>query len=364
MSIDKRPDGKWRARWREAGGKQRAQHFDTKRDAVQFLASVRVDTSRGAYIDPDAGRETVAKYAERWAAGQPWRDSSRERVEHVIRAQIVPTFGTAALRNVRPSDVQSWVGKMTGAGLAPSTVESYFRVFAAIMLSARRDRLVHESPCDGVRLPRADRARAALVPLTTEQVYALAGAVPDRYRALVLASAGLGLRQGEACGLTVARVDFLRRTVRIDRQLVTPPKGDAYLGPTKTPSSNRVIALPSVIGDVLAAHLARYPAGESGLVFTSSTGAMLRRSTWQDAFARAARDTGIEATSHDLRHHCASLLIAAGCSVTAVQHYLGHKNASETLDTYSHLWPSDEDRMRSAIDAGFRQSDGKGEVAS
>jgi integrase len=357
MSIDRRPDGRWRARWREADGKQRAKHFDRKLDAHQHLATVRVDTSRGAYIAPDAGQETVATYAARWADAQPWRESSRDRTAHVIAAQIVPTFGTMQLRAVRPSAVQAWVGKMTGAGLAPSTVESYFRVMAAVMKAAKRDRLLHESPCDGIRLPRSDRSKSALVPLTSDQVLALAGAVPGRYRALVLTSAGLGLRQGEACGLTVDRVDFLRRTVRIDRQLVTPATGDVYLGPPKTASSHRVIALPSVIGDVLAAHLAEYGPGEHGLIFTSSTGAALRRSTWQSAFARAARDVKVDASSHDLRHHCASLLIAAGCSVTAVQHFLGHKNASETLDTYSHLWPNDEDRMRAAIDAGFRSSE-------
>lgn len=50
----------------------------------------------------------------------------------------------------------------------------------------------------------------------------------------------------------------------------------------------------------------------------------------------------------------ASLLIASGYSVKAVQSFLGHKDASETLDTYGHLWPGDEDRLRAAIDAGFR----------
>jgi integrase len=124
-------------------------------------------------------------------------------------------------------------------------------------------------------------------------------------------------------------------------------------GPTKTTSSNRVLVLPDTVGESLAAHLAQFEPGDDGLIFTSATGAALRRSTWQAAFARAARDTKIEASSHDLRHHCASLLISAGCSVIAVQHFLGHKNASETLDTYSQLWPDDEDRIRDAIDAGL-----------
>lgn len=189
-----------------------------------------------------------------------------------------------------------------------------------------------------------NRTAASLVPLTVEQVQAISDAVPGRYRARVLASAGLGLRQGDACGLTVDRVDFLRRQVRVDRQLVTPPgAGPVRFGPPKATSSNRVFTLPDSVGEVLAAHIAQFGTGADGLLFTSSTGAALRRSTWSDAFRRAARDVGVDASSNDLRHHCASLLISAGCSVKVVQSFLGHKNASETLDTYGHMWPGDED---------------------
>ncbi len=354
MSIEKLATGRYLARWREVDGKQRARRFERKVDAVQFLATVNHETARGTYISPNAGQETAGAYALRWAAGQPWRESSRDRMMHVITSQIAPRFGALKLRDVRLSAVQAWVGAMTTAGLAPSTVESYFRVLAAVMKAARRDKLIAESPCDGVRLPRAEGTTSALVPLTTTQVHALAEAVPDRYRALIVASAGLGLRQGEVCGLTVDRVDFLRRQVRIDRQLVSPNTGDVRFGPTKTASSNRVLTLAAVVGEALAEHLARFEAGEMGLIFTSATGAPLRRSTWQAAFGRAARDVGVEASTHDLRHYCASSLIAAGCSVTAVQHFLGHKNASETLDTYSHLWPDNEDKIRAAIDSALR----------
>jgi len=355
VPIGAKSDRRYRARWRTPSGASRSRNFTRKVDAEQFLATVGHTKAVGMYVDPSAGREMVAEYAQRWQAAQPWRRSSRDRVAHVVAAQIDPRFGRLPLRSVGASDVQAWVAEMSRAGLAPSTVESYFRVLAAIMRAARRDRLIHDSPCDGIRLPRADRSSAALVPLSVEQVHAIAGKVYDRYRALVLASAGLGLRQGEACGLTVDRVDFLRRKVTIDRQLVTPAGvGGAELGPTKTPSSNRVLTLPATVGDALASHLARYEPSPDGLIFTSTTGAPLRRSTWSDVFRSATRSLGIDASTHDLRHHCASLLISAGCSVTAVQHFLGHKNASETLDTYSHLWPTDEDRIREAIDAGFR----------
>jgi integrase len=77
---------------------------------------------------------------------------------------------------------------------------------------------------------------------------------------------------------------------------------------------------------------------------------MLSRQTWHGAFSAAAKRLGIDASSHDLRHHAASRLIAAGCSPRAVASFLGHKNPSETLNTYAHLWPSDEGRIAASID--------------
>jgi len=57
---------------------------------------------------------------------------------------------------------------------------------------------------------------------------------------------------------------------------------------------------------------------------------------------------GWAVSMHDLRHYYASGLIAAGCDVVTVQRALGHAKATTTLNTYSHLWPSAEDRTRGA----------------
>ena len=50
--------------------------------------------------------------------------------------------------------------------------------------------------------------------------------------------------------------------------------------------------------------------------------------------------------------------IASGCSDKAVQEVLGHASAKETLDTYAHLWPSDTDRIRAAVDGTLRHLEG------
>jgi integrase len=72
---------------------------------------------------------------------------------------------------------------------------------------------------------------------------------------------------------------------------------------------------------------------------------------------RASLPTGT--TSHDLGHHYASVLLAAGESVIAVAERLGHENATLVLTTYGHLLPDSEDRTRRAIDDAWI-SDGPG----
>jgi len=154
-------------------------------------------------------------------------------------------------------------------------------------------------------------------------------------------------------GLTVDRIDFLRRTVKVDRQLVTISRRAPFLAPPKTDASDRTIPLPTVVIDALAAHLAAYPPLEDGLVFVNDVGRPIRRTSFGDIWRPAVMAAGAPHGTgfHELRHYYASLLIRHGESVKVVQARLGHKSATETLDTYSHLWPDSDDQTRQAIDA-------------
>jgi integrase len=161
-------------------------------------------------------------------------------------------------------------------------------------------------------------------------------------------------------GLVVDRIDFLRRTVRVDQQLVRVRGQGVELGPLKTSSSYRTLPLRGVIGDALAAHLARFPADrELGLVFTNERDAPIQQHPFSVVWERARRAAGLPpwATPHSLRHFYASLLIQSGESVTTVQNRLGHASATTTLSTYSHLWPNGEDRTRSVVDAALQRAE-------
>ena len=112
---------------------------------------------------------------------------------------------------------------------------------------------------------------------------------------------------------------------------------------------------------MLVAFISLYPglirrASTDGSIFTSSVGAV----HWQDFYASRVSTAAVEraglsagTTTRDLRHHFASVLLAAGESVVAVAERLGHENAALVLSTYGHLMPDSEDRTRRAVDEGW-----------
>lgn len=348
-SIKKRPDGRWRARYRDAAGREHAKHFDRKVDGQRWLDEVTASIVTGQYVAPTAGKVTLREYAEHWRKIQAHRPSTQEQVRRHFTLHVYPSLGPRPLSSILPSDLKGLVARLS-LELSPATVSVIYRHLSAVFKAAVADRRIAASPCVGVSVSKPRRARVE--PMSTEAVQRIIDAMPDRYRAAVVLAAGTGMRQGEVLGLTVDRVDFLRRRVVVDRQLVTVAGTPPRFGPPKTESSNRTIPLPQVVVDELARHLAAFPATGDGLLFTTAAGGPVRRSTWGEMWRPVVNAAGADgAVFHDLRHYYASLLIRHGESVKTVQERLGHASAVETLDTYSHLWPDSDDRTRDAVDS-------------
>jgi integrase len=351
-SVDKLADGRWRARWRTPEGSSRSKTFARKVDADKHLTSVEHSKYSGAYIDQAAGKVTLEDYSKEWTASRVHRASTLERADVYLRVHINPFLGKRPLGSIRHSEVQAWVRGRSEV-LSARTVDNVFRVVSGIFRSAIRDRIVALNPCDGITLPRPPHVE--IVPPTVDEVQALLAALPARYRVLGILAAGAGLRQGEALGLTVDRVDFLRKTLRVDRQLYTPAKGEPDFVAPKSASSVRTIPIATSVVEALSAHLAAFAPGPGGLITTYEDGRPIRRNRFGAMWRQSTARAGLAEPHrfHDLRHHHASLLIAAGCSVKVVQRALGHANARETLDVYSHLWPDSDDLTRSAVDAAL-----------
>ena len=348
----------WRALYRDNDGKQRSKSFDRKADAAKFLATVEADQLRGTYVDPRAGKITLNEYAETFMAAQVWREGTRAKAQSQVDNHIGPALGNRQLATITRTDVQAFVASLTAKGLAPTTVQGIHVRLVSFFEAAVYDGKIVRSPAVKIRLPKTIKTAASqVVALDLDDVRRIAEAAPPHLTALVWLIATAGLRPGEAAGLTVERVNFLQKTIDVDRQLLTPPKGLPHLGPTKTTASVRTVP----INDLLLAELNRHMQDHrpveielgARLIFTNSEGRPLRRGLLGGTWRTIRHDLELpdEARGwHSLRHTYASALIHAGLSVKTVQARLGHASAMETLEVYSHLWPDSEDDTRAAID--------------
>lgn len=366
--LDRLPSGKVRARYRcdgcdRHGGKPsfHSASFDKQREAERWLREQRVAVDKGTHVDKGS-RETFRAFAEAWRkAPRGHREGTKALYERLLRLHVYPVLGDLALTAVDDAAVRRLLDGLTAKGLSPATKRQVHSVTRTIFRAAVKARKVPVTPFDGITLPRSPRAKVAV--LTGEQVQALVDAAPDRFRALVLLAACTGMRQGELLGLRAHRVDFLRREVHVVEQMTYVPGSPPALGPLKTDREDgggvRTIPLPAVALDALAAHMQAFPPGPSGLLFTRPGDLPVIRTSfiggvWKPTVKRAGLPSTV--VFHHLRHTYASVLIRAGESVKVVQTRLGHRTATMTLDTYTHLWEGDDERTRSVVEAAFSGS--------
>lgn len=83
-SIQKRDNGSWRARYRDAAGKEHARHFARKIDAQRWLDEVTASVVTSRYVDPKAGKITFAQWFEQWAAAQVWATGTKLKAEQAL----------------------------------------------------------------------------------------------------------------------------------------------------------------------------------------------------------------------------------------------------------------------------------------
>jgi integrase len=345
-NIQRRPNGKWRARDRDPAGKERAHHFARKVDAQRWLTSVEAAKARGEWIDPVRSRMTVGEWSQRWLAAQvQLKPSTSARYAGVVRGQILPSWQTVSLAQITHAEVAACIAQLTADGLGARTVQKAHRVLSMILDLAVRDRRLLSNPAAGVRLPRGESPAKRF--LSADQVAALANAA-GKDRVLVLVLAYCGLRFGEAAALRVADLDLLRRRIRIERS-VTDVDGQMV---TTTPKTHmrREVPVPRFLAQELAAHIAGRSAED--LVFASPRSAILRLNNFRRrSFDRAAAAVGLPwLPPHSLRHTAASLAVSAGANVKTVQQMLGHASAAMPLDVYAGLFGDDLDAVADRLD--------------
>jgi integrase len=137
-------------------------------------------------------------------------------------------IGARPIGAIRHSKIQALV-KDLNVTLKATAVELVFRWAQTIFKTAVADRVIPASPCVAIKLPNVDAVE--VVPMVPETVEALADSIAARYQALIILGAGTGLRISEALGLTNDRVDWIRRSEKVDRQLARDGGAQPVFGP-------------------------------------------------------------------------------------------------------------------------------------
>lgn len=272
---------RWLVRWRSESGEQLKRSFSKKsgRDpeacAEAFDAQRHADEARGEWIDPRIGRTPFQHYASTWMKSRLHKTGTVDTYELHLRNHIMPVFGSYGLAAIRPTMVQQWIKDLQSVkGLAPSTIETIYVIFASIMRGAVRDDYIRKTPCADIRLPEISKTIVRL--LTPAQVLALTDAMPQRYALLVLLGAGAGLRQGEAFGLALDRIDATAGMITIDQQVVVVDRCPV-LAPPKTSASLRDVPMPGFLMDAVTDHVASLNLGKNAGLCRTPRGTLLRR---------------------------------------------------------------------------------------
>lgn len=352
-SIYKRKDGRWTAAVNLGyqGGKLKRKYIygKTRAEVAEKLPVELRNAQQGTSISTE--RQSLKQFLERWLTDcvkPSVRPSTFISYEQQVRVHIAPQLGHVQLTKLSPQHIQAYMNDRLKAELSAKTVKYHLSVLRMALGQALKWNLVARNVAMLVDPPRVSKYEVQAI--TPEQARVFLQAIQgDRLEALFTVALSLGLRRGEALGLRWADIDFQTRTLRVNQSLQRL-EGKLQITELKTKSSRRILDLPEMLINKLREHRTRQLeekmlAGphwqETGLIFTSRIGTPVdprhvkRR---LDPLLKKAELPHFRV--HDLRHFCASLLLAQGVPLKVVSDILGHSQIGITADLYTHVLPS------------------------
>lgn len=341
----------------------------TEREVRDKLSTLRTARERG--IDLLAPSLTVGQWLDAWLAEIKSFDGTRPRTltlyKGLAERYVKPVIGDVRLDKLTPAHVQRLVtetrNSQTSRGTAPSaaTLRHVYKLIRNALGDAHRMELVTRNVATQVKAPPLARDRRPMLSLTEAKTL-LRVIEGERLEALYVLALTTGLRRGELVALRWDDIDLTTRQLQV-RRAMQRVDGKLQIVELKTSSSLRTVVLPMLAVRYLQEHkkqqdVERRELGdawrEHGLVFPSSIGTpieprnVIRR--WDVLRKKAGLDW---LRLHDLRHGCATFLLAQGVSPRAIMEVLGHAEIGVTMNTYAHVLPELRQEAADAIDDLF-----------
>ena len=289
-------------------------------------------------IKPDLARTTC----------QGYRNIARKFSEFLDKEYSGITLGEIN-RNI----VQEYLNKKLDTGVKGATIKQYYLALHSAFAYAVKMEIIENHPMDRMTVPRTDRFEASFY--NQNELNGLFKVFEgDPMEIVVHIAAYYGLRRGEIIGLRWDAIDFQNKTITIQKKVVEIIDDDGverlYVeNRLKTNSTRRTLPLIPHIKEMLIAKKksddyfkksfgSSYDNEFDGFICRRPDGTLITPSYVTVHFGYIVKTRGLKHLRfHDLRHSCASLLLANDIPMKAIQEWLGHSNFSITANLYSHL---------------------------
>lgn len=360
-SATKRAQGKWLGRYRGPDGRERTKSFPTRGEALAWATEQERRKRRGDWTDPALSKVTLGEWAEVWRGTLTVKPKTAQSYDSLLRSCVLPRWENVRLDQITTADIRSWLATLAGPSgrpLSPSRVRQAYHVVKSVLDLAVEDGRLTRNPAKPTAgkvknmLPRITKSHEHKY-LTHAQLIALAEKCGG-YEPMVYVMGYCGLRWGEVSALRVRDLDLLARRIHV-RRSVSDIAGTLVFGTPKS-HATRAVSFPASLTQALGRQIEGK--GPDDPLFPASRGGYLYLSNFRrDTFDPAVKALGFEGvTPHVLRHTAASLAVASGASVKAVQKMLGHASASMTLDVYAGLFDDELDGVAERLDLAAQEA--------
>ena len=258
--------------------------------------------------------------------------------ENIIRKHLKGQF-KQPLNQLTASTLQHWINQLSKQDYADGYIKFIITLLKAVFNHAERLYGLSPNPVKRLTMPPKKDGKKEILFWTLDDFNKAIQTIDDiQAKTELTVLFWSGLRKGELYALRWS--DLEEGAITISKTY-TRLHGKANITPPKTPGSNRRIALPDIALEALQQWKDKTPdPTDDGFIFPWSANRIKK------AIIKASKATGVKRIRvHDLRHSHASLLINQGANIKLISQRLGHAKTSITLDTYGHLYPSDEYKL-------------------
>ncbi|HHU62162.1 MAG TPA: site-specific integrase [Natronincola sp.] len=329
----------------------------TKPEAEAKLAELLNQYNKGEYIEPSM--LTTGEWLQRWIDvyvknSRKKRLRTIETYESVVRRHLIPAFDKIPLQKLSAGHIQHYYNT---SSLSSSTLHQHHNILhQALKVAVVNERLLNINPAElVVEKPVANRNLEMNVwdEVEVRKFLLAAREAGIQEETLYTLAIETGMRKGEICGLKWEDVDLVARRLAVKRTLLRASP-EPILGPPKVGRS-RAVAISAQTSGLLKKHRIKQNELKLSLgdgyvdqdfVFTKENGDPLQINNFgQRSFAKLIEEAGVKKIRfHDLRHTCATLLLSQEVNPKIVQERLGHSDISMTLNRYSHVTPTMQDK--------------------